>query len=182
MSIREVIARISRIGSSRGFGIQSPSDFSFVCDVVNCRYPYYAYNDLKQTITGISNKERKKAELIFRIANFSQPDTTINLGMEQWYETYISKACQKTKIRNSNDVYNHDDCKQGMSTGHSLMLISCRAPYDEQKYGRYMTDGTILIADSINTDDKGAPTMGGNSRKSAQHISVRPIRYWHNYC
>lgn len=63
MTIREAIARIRRTGSSRGFGIQSPSDYSFVCDIVNCRYPYYAYSDLKETVAGISKQERKKAEL-----------------------------------------------------------------------------------------------------------------------
>lgn len=154
MTIREVIARIRRAGSSRGFGIQSPSDYSFVCNIVNCRYPYYAYSDLRQVITGISGRERKKAELLFRIANFLQPDTTINLGMEQWYETYISKACQKTRIYNSNETGSHNGGRLATDVSRCLMLISCKLPYDEQIYGRYMTDGTILIADGINTDNK----------------------------
>lgn len=154
MTIREVIAKIRRTGSSRGFGIQSPSDYSFVCDIVNCHYPYYAYSDLRQATTGISKKERKKAELLFRIANFLQPDTTINLGMEQWYETYISRACKKTRIYNSNEICCQNENKQAKDARHCLMLISCKLPYDEQIYGRYMTDGTILIADGINTDNK----------------------------
>jgi len=153
MTIREAIARIRRVGSSRGFGIQSPSDYSFVCNIVNCRYPYYAYSDLKQVITGISGRERKKAELLFRIANFLQPDTTINLGMEQWYETYISKACQKTRIYNSNETGSHNGGRQATDVSRCLMLISCQLTYNEQIYGRYMTDGTILIADGINSSD-----------------------------
>lgn len=153
MTIREAIARIRRAGSSRGFGIQSPSDYSFVCNIVNCRYPYYAYSDLRQVTTGISWRERKKAELLFRIANFLQPDTTINLGMEQWYETYISKACQKTRIYNSNETGSHNGGQQATDVSRCLMLISCQLTYNEQIYGRYMTDGTILVADGINSSD-----------------------------
>lgn len=167
MTIREVMARIRRMGSSRGFGIQSPSDYSFVCDIVNCRHTYYAYSDLKNTITGISGKERRKAELLFRITNFLQPDVTVNLGMEQWYETYISSACKRTRIYSGNDTHRHQE--GGEEGDRRLLLISCKLPYDGQIYGRYMTDGTILIADGINTDNKARrqwQRIAGDSRST----------------
>lgn len=152
MTIREAIARIRRTGSSRGFGIQSPSDYSFVCDIVNCRYPYYAYSDLKETITGISGKERKKAELLFRIANFMQPDVTVNLGMEQWYETYISSACKRTRIYSGNSVCSIDGGKQPNGTCRRLLLASCRAAACATDLCKEIKDGTCLIADGINAN------------------------------
>lgn len=153
MTIREAIARIRRTGSSRGFGIQSPSDYSFVCDIVNCRYPYYAYSDLKETITGISKQERKKAELLFRIANFMQPDVTVNLGMEQWYETYISSACKRTRIYSGNRACGIDGGKQPNGTCRRLLLASCRAAAYDTDLCKEIKDGTILIADGIATDN-----------------------------
>ncbi len=153
MTIREAIARIRRTGSSRGFGIQSPSDYSFVCDIVNCRYPYYAYSDLKETITGISKQERKKAELLFRIANFMQPDVTVNLGMEQWYETYISSACKRTRIYSENRACGIDGGKQPNGTCRRLLLASCHAATCDTDLCKEIKDGTILIADGIATDN-----------------------------
>ena len=153
MTIREAIARIRRTGSSRGFGIQSPSDYSFVCDIVNCRYPYYAYSSLKKTVAGISKQERKKAELLFRIANFMQPDVTVNLGMEQWYETYISSACKRTRIYSGNRACGIDGGKQPNGTCRRLLLASCRAAARDTDLCQEIKDGTILIADGIATDN-----------------------------
>lgn len=169
MTIKEVIARIRRTGSSRGFGIQSPSDYSFVCDIVNCPYPYYAYSDLREAITGITRKERKKAELLFRIANFMQPDTVTNLGMERWYETYISSACKHTKMYNQTDMRNQDECDHRKNKMHSLVLVSCRTPQNRQTLSQDIYDGTCLIADGINADSQARrqwETIVGNSHST----------------
>ena len=59
---------LSRIGKSRGFGIQSPWAYSFVKDVIMEKLPYYAYEEIEKTYS--DKKECKKQKLYFRIRNF----------------------------------------------------------------------------------------------------------------
>ena len=60
---------LSRIHRCRGFGIQSPSDYSFVRNVVNEHWPYYAYDTLKNDDWII----QKLGRLYFRLANWRHP-------------------------------------------------------------------------------------------------------------
>ena len=59
---------ISRIGKSRGFGIQSPWAYNFVRDVIFEKRPYYIYSEIDKQFSG--RKERKKQKLYFRVRNF----------------------------------------------------------------------------------------------------------------
>ena len=52
----------------RGFGVQSPSDYSFIRYVINEHYPYYAYDELYDQLN-VDKLKKKKADLLFRIAN-----------------------------------------------------------------------------------------------------------------
>ena len=63
---------ITRLTCCRGFGIQSPSAYSFVRYVVNEHYPYYAYADLADSFPQLGKRERKLGEFYFRLANFAQ--------------------------------------------------------------------------------------------------------------
>lgn len=160
MALKRLITRMTRIGSSRGFGIQSPNDYRFVCDIVNCRYPYYAYADLRKLMPCISGRDRRKAELVFRITNFIQPDAVVNLGMKPLFETYAKSACKAATVyRTATDagkenhphattLYNNVKDKKQL-----LLLVACG---DMQRaggtdgIGKYMSEGTYLIADGIN--------------------------------
>ena len=83
----------------RGFGVQSPSDYSFIRYVINEHYPYYAYEDLKIAMPSISPLKRKKAELLFRIANWRQASScTLLLADDEFYPKYIHYGCKKTQI------------------------------------------------------------------------------------
>ena len=104
MGIRRILARIRHIGSGRGFGIQSPADYSFVCNVINERMPYYAYEELKKQLPNLTRLQRRKCELLFRIANFLQPQATVNIGMPQCFEKYVLGGCKKTTIHK---IYNN---------------------------------------------------------------------------
>ncbi len=83
----------------RGFGVQSPSDYSFIRYVINEHYPYYAYEDLKIAMPSISPLKRKKAELLFRIANWRQASScALLIADNEVYRKYIHYGCNKTQI------------------------------------------------------------------------------------
>ena len=67
---------INRKRHNRGFGIQSPSAFFFVTQVLKERRAYYAYTQLDKAIKGNSNYARE----IFRITNYLQPTNCISVG------------------------------------------------------------------------------------------------------
>ena len=53
---------LTRLTRCRGFGIQSPSAYSFVRYVVNEHYPYYAYADLTNSHPQLGKRSRKLGE------------------------------------------------------------------------------------------------------------------------
>lgn len=63
-----------------GFGVQSPSDYYFVRNVIYERAPYYAYETLDAKHKACSYMERKKAKLAFRVANFAHPSRVYYIG------------------------------------------------------------------------------------------------------
>ena len=71
---------LSRIGKSKGFGIQSPWAFRFVTEVVRERWRYYGYDDIEARYSG--RYERKYQKLLFRIRNFIYPHTLCVIDIE----------------------------------------------------------------------------------------------------
>lgn len=90
---------LTRLTCCRGFGIQSPSAYSFVRYVVNEHYPYYAYADLCQQLPNISKRERKLGEFFFRLANFAQAERWICCqSSPHWLAPYVQTACKRTQL------------------------------------------------------------------------------------
>lgn len=89
---------LRRIGHCRGFGIQSPTDYRFVRYVVNEHWPYYAY---RQTGLNDSPLRRKLGRLYFRLANYLQPWTVVDL---LGYDEYLRAGCRKAVVRHQLSV------------------------------------------------------------------------------
>ncbi|MBO7301508.1 MAG: hypothetical protein J6U58_02245 [Bacteroidaceae bacterium] len=74
MSIKGYIYRIRH---NRGYGVQSPSAFFFVTEVLKERLPYYAYAGVEE----IADKKgffcKKHAKALFRITNYFNPTNCI---------------------------------------------------------------------------------------------------------
>ena len=79
---------LGRIHQCRGFGIQSPTDYSFVRYVINEHWPYYAYEQLK----GDDWLTTKLGRLYFRLANWRQPAMMI----PDEYQRYWQAGCHQT--------------------------------------------------------------------------------------
>lgn len=70
---------INRQRHNRGFGIQSPSTFFFVTQVLKEKLPYYVYPILEAIAHGKNHKAKHLKEL-FRITNHYQPSNIISIG------------------------------------------------------------------------------------------------------
>lgn len=79
---------LSRIHRCRGFGIQSPTDYSFVRYVINEQWPYYAY----EQFNGDDWLTRKLGRLYFRLANWRQP----SIMLQDEYQSYWQAGCHST--------------------------------------------------------------------------------------
>ena len=87
--LRRAYVWLRRIGHCRGFGIQSPTDYRFVRQVINEHWPYYAYEELGCYDDWL---HRKLGRLCFRLANERQPQTIVSWA---GYHDYLQAGCRK---------------------------------------------------------------------------------------
>lgn len=80
----------------RGFGVQSPSAYSFIRYVINEHYPYYAYSELEERYEMPGRLQHKLGRLLFRLANYWQPEKCYSI--ESLYFPYINAGCHKSVI------------------------------------------------------------------------------------
>lgn len=64
--------RLIRAPRTRGFGVQSPTDYHFIRHVVRQQFPYYAYNTLSSKTTHLSKREVELLQFYLRLANYIQ--------------------------------------------------------------------------------------------------------------
>ena len=97
--IKRFFIWLARCRYSRGFGIQSPNDYYFVMNVINEHAPFYAYSDLKQCFPHVYRRKRRMAELLFRLANWLQPEKVALLSnVDPIYVEYIKAGCNKAIV------------------------------------------------------------------------------------
>jgi hypothetical protein len=91
-----VFVWLCRIHRTLGFGIQSPTDFQFVRDVINEHRPYYRYDEVGQ---GDDWLTRRLGRLYFRLANWRQPSLVISSG----YADYLHAGCATCSLATDAD-------------------------------------------------------------------------------
>lgn len=64
------LSRILRVPRTRGFGVQSPTDYHFIRHVVVQKLPYYAYSQLDGYTTNLSKREVDILHFYLRLANY----------------------------------------------------------------------------------------------------------------
>lgn len=90
---------LRRMGHCRGFGVQSPSAYSFIRYVVNEHYPYYAYDELRGRWPGVTDVRLKMCRLLLRLANHAQADRWAWCGTVPEPELeYIRSGCRRTVV------------------------------------------------------------------------------------
>ena len=136
---------IHRMGYSRGFGVQSPSAYSFIRYVLTEHYPYYAYDELKMRFKSFDHATKKKGRLYFRLANYAQASHWFDYhSAEQPYAAYVHEGCRKT-------VFQAID---GKTIPHAFRIARLSMTEDYQAVYEALckvaTDDSSLILEGIN--------------------------------
>ncbi len=138
---------IHRMGYSRGFGVQSPSAYSFIRYVLTEHYPYYAYDELKMRFKSSDHATKKKGRLYFRLANYAQASHWFDYhSAEQPYAAYVHEGCRKT-------VFQAIDGKT-IPNAFRIARLSMTEDYQAvyEALCKVATDDSILILEGINDD------------------------------
>lgn len=136
---------IHRMGYSRGFGVQSPSAYSFIRYVLTEHYPYYAYDELKMRFKSFNHATKKKGRLYFRLANYAQASHWFDYhSAEQPYAAYVHEGCRKT-------VFQAIDGKT-IPNAFRIARLSMTEDYQAvyEALCKVATDDSILILEGIN--------------------------------
>ena len=103
--LKRIILWVLRMGYSRGFGVQSPSAYSFLRYVVNEHYPYYAYQKLKNESGNVNPLVTKLSRFYFRMANYCQSNIWYDYEADNnVYQKYIVAGCKSTQFIPFTDV------------------------------------------------------------------------------
>lgn len=134
--IKYALIWLTRIGNCRGFGVQSPSAYSFIRYVINEHYPYYSYSDLKNSFPNLSWKERKMSELYFRLSNYvHSADWFVFGNISTSLNSYIKAGC------NSSNVYDLETLLSAASSDN----VRCKFQKSVVLVGELLTESQIKI-------------------------------------
>ena len=135
---------IKRCCYCRGFGIQSPTDYRFVRYVINEHYPYYAYSDIKKLNGKFGWLSHKLGKLYFRIINYCQPNTVVNLLPDnELYDIYLRRGSSFANILHDISEGNNAD----------LLLLAGDCGINKNVVFSIIHNNSILIIEGINNND-----------------------------
>lgn len=90
MNIFRLKSRLKYLIKSRykkGFGVHSPFMYHLMTDVLECKYPYYCFDEIEDIRCQLKPAVRKKClprkygQMLFRLINHFQPECMLEFGM-----------------------------------------------------------------------------------------------------
>ena len=144
--IRTSYRWLSRCCYSRGFGIQSPSAYSFVRYVINEHSPYYAYSELDRMMLSKGLLFRKMGRLYFRLANFWQPHDVVVSCRD--IQPYINSACHAAYVV---DVDSYEFVTNSLPVLFILNIDYFKDIKSRNRIFSFASDKTLLVVTDIHT-------------------------------
>lgn len=170
MTLRQMAVWLRRIGHCRGFGVQSPSAYSFIRYVINEHHPYYAYEDLSKTMPHVKGTRLKLCRLYLRLANYMQGNAWMFSGEVPAEEKeYISRGCKKTSVIGGLNNFKAADFCHQPTPFVALYTEDCN-PESLFALIKNAPNGSLLVVEGIGHDNKTRELW----RKTVEdeHVSV----------
>lgn len=106
------LKRILRAPRTRGFGVQSPTDYHFIRHVVCQKFPYYAYKELENKTTHLSKREVEILRFYLRLANYIQDSSPILLIVKENFgnintdlrRLFFTSGSKKVKVQQASRI------------------------------------------------------------------------------
>lgn len=147
-----------RVKHRSGFGVQSPTDYFFIRNVIYEKSPYYAYAKLaKRKFDYYQPHYRTKIDrLLFRLANHFQPDNIIEVGLDNGEALTYMKAAKPSAltipIRSRNKEKTIKQFEEQIATQQTIgCLHIARTKYYREIFEKAMPalgpDSYVIIAD-----------------------------------
>lgn len=131
---------IRRITHCRGFGIQSPTDFAFVNDVIYERLPYHAYDELDSDFPDLDRHTRSLAKLLLRVSNYAQPGLyRLAPSTPPAFAAYLQRGCTGAK---TDRTFYFDQLPDALHDGDCIIIT------DIYGQGRGLWQSLLSIPDS----------------------------------
>ena len=139
---------LGRIGHCRGFGVQSPTDYRFVRNVIIEKAPYYKYEILDHDYPKLDTVTKKMCKLLFRLSNYCQPRQYIDFGQNniKVFAAYAKAGCNKAKLVSGDAVVFNDSFQTPF-----LVRLSCRNATREllQRLLNLSSTDSIFVVEGI---------------------------------
>ena len=91
---------LKRIRHCAGFGVQSPTDYAFVREVIYERWPYALYAELEAKFHETNWFLLKLSQLLLRVSNYAQASRIGIIGtLPPVMEAHLKAGCRKSEIR-----------------------------------------------------------------------------------
>ena len=90
---------LKRIRHCAGFGVQSPTDYAFVREVIYERWPYALYAELEAHYGDTDSFLLKLSQLLLRVSNYAQASQIGVIGnLPPVMEAHLKAGCRKSEI------------------------------------------------------------------------------------
>lgn len=137
-----------------GYGVHSPFAFGFITDVIYEKLAYYCYMPLREEVKLTKHTHPKSWDitpervnrLLFRIANYRQPDTIVISGETSSATLYMQEARHAAKI------YSSDNAPSDLRQIDMLYINSSPAELAEAAFDKaapLLTERSICIVMNI---------------------------------
>ena len=96
---KKIFIFLKRIRHCAGFGVQSPTDYAFVREVIYERWPYALYTELEARFHGTDSFLLKLSQLLLRVSNYAQASRIGVIGnLPPVMEAHLKAGCKKSEI------------------------------------------------------------------------------------
>lgn len=154
---------LMRFRYRRGFGVQSPFAFDFICNVINGQGEYYAYKELKAERQGATYREcansLKMDKFLFRISNFVHPLTIFveDCGTAI-SRRYMSEGCASASCYVFHDAADLEDI---LKVAKTVGLLYVDSAHDCAR--------VLSVAEPFLTEDSAIIIKGIHRNGAARH-------------
>lgn len=149
---------LCRFRKRKGYGVHSPFAYDFIRTVINERGHYYAYDELKPLRKGVRSLSPIAVDkLLFRLANFCQPDLSILIGEGGAMSLkYIQAGCRKVKCQAYKDanLFLSGESSQEKAIG---LLYLCNTPNYKVAFEKALSltaQNSVFVIDNPYSDNE----------------------------